>query len=117
MIHLKRISKPQELTREYVRQKVEEYKKSQTAVWNAHFVRARLLEMCHGKCSYCESAIGEESAYLTVDHFFPKSVYPDEVMDWKNFVPSCSFCNSSKKGKIKTLVKIKCSCSYNYIYK
>lgn len=97
MIHLKRISKPVELTDEYVLQHVEEYKKHEKDVWNVSFIRERLMKMCYGKCSYCESAIGEESSYLSVDHFFPKTLYPDEVLEWKNLVPSCSFCNSSKK--------------------
>ena len=40
-----------------------------------------MLEMSHGKCSYCECKLGIESKDVTIDHFLPKSENPDEVVE------------------------------------
>jgi hypothetical protein len=33
---------------------------------------------------------------MEIDHFFPKSIYPDLVLEWTNLNPSCKTCNASK---------------------
>ncbi|GHU99396.1 hypothetical protein FACS189483_08610 [Spirochaetia bacterium] len=54
-----------------------------------------LFESSHGKCAYCECNV-TESSYLEVEHYKPKSIYPEKVFDWENFLPSCSPCNKTK---------------------
>ena len=36
----------------------------------------------------------------TVDHFFPKSKYPELANEETNFIVSCSHCNENKKDGI-----------------
>lgn len=45
----------------------------------------------HGICGYCERICRGE-----VDHFRPKSLRPDLVYCWHNWIFSCHDCNSSK---------------------
>ena len=42
-------------------------------------------------CAYCE-----EFCHGQVDHFKPKSRFPELVYDWGNWVYSCHFCNHRK---------------------
>jgi uncharacterized protein (TIGR02646 family) len=42
-------------------------------------------------CGYCE-----EICKGDVDHFQPKSHYPEGVYKWSNWVLACPFCNNSK---------------------
>jgi hypothetical protein len=65
-------------------------------VWNKTFIKQALMVMSHGKCCYCECKIGEESKYLEVEHFQPKSIYLDQVMAWSNLLPACKRCNGTK---------------------
>ena len=49
----------------------------------------------HRICGYCE-----EAAVLGgVDHFRPKSRFPEIVYSWSNWVFACSKCNSTKQDK------------------
>ena len=52
--------------------------------------------MSFEKCCFCECRINEESKYLEVEHFHPKSLYPDEVLLWDNLLPICKRCNVNK---------------------
>ena len=46
-------------------------------------------------CGYCENVDpGGE-----VDHFRPKSGFPERVYEWSNWVYACRFCNKSKGNK------------------
>ena len=47
-----------------------------------------------GLCGYCETECKGE-----VDHFRPKSRFPQRVYDWSNWVFSCHDCNHSKGGE------------------
>ena len=44
-----------------------------------------------GKCAYCEQVDARD-----IEHFRPRSVYPSRMFAWKNFLRSCSVCNSAK---------------------
>lgn len=44
-------------------------------------------------CGYCE-----ESCKGDVDHFRPKSRFPEHVYAWDNWVPACHTCNNKKSG-------------------
>ena len=77
MIKLNRGECPKELTDEVKEELTELYKKDKEKdVWNSPKIKKTLkealLEMSHGKCSYCECALGIESKDVTIDHFLPK---------------------------------------------
>ena len=45
-------------------------------------------------CAYCE-----EMTKVEVDHFRPKSEFPQLVYEWDNWLTSCHPCNHSKSNK------------------
>ena len=45
-------------------------------------------------CVYCEEVCRGE-----VDHFRPKSLFPELVYEWSNWVLACHDCNQSKSNK------------------
>lgn len=51
------------------------------------------------KCAYSEVLLQENSCYMEVEHFYPKSLYPEKVLEWGNLLPVCKVCNG-KKGNI-----------------
>jgi uncharacterized protein (TIGR02646 family) len=56
--------------------------------------RNDLGEVFFGLCGYCERASPGE-----VDHFRPKSKFPELVYEWSNWVFACHTCNSAKREK------------------
>jgi uncharacterized protein (TIGR02646 family) len=96
MIQLTAISKPTELTEELQKELTELYKKTAKSVWKRKFIEKALLKMSFDKCCYCECNVMEESKHMEIDHFYPKSLYDDEVVKWENLLPSCKSCNGSK---------------------
>ena len=96
MIHIDRLPRPSQLTDEIVRRLTKKYKDDKTPVWNKPYIKDTLLEMTHYKCCYCEAPLDERSGYMEVEHFHPKSIYPDEVVEWDNLLPVCSTCNRHK---------------------
>ncbi|NCS19780.1 MAG: HNH endonuclease [Microcystis aeruginosa G11-06] len=48
----------------------------------------------YGKCAYCESKITVVT-YGAIEHFYPKSQYPDLTFTWKNLLLSCDKCNDA----------------------
>jgi len=56
--------------------------------------RDDIVESFRGLCAYCEvTARGE------VDHFRPKSKFPELVYAWSNLVFACHDCNMLKRNK------------------
>ena len=49
----------------------------------------------HGICGYCE----EQIAPGGVDHFRPKSKFPEIVYEWGNWVFACNSCNHAKNDR------------------
>jgi uncharacterized protein (TIGR02646 family) len=96
MIKLQAVAKPLQLTNEKVKQLTAEYKQSEKAVWKKTYITQTLLLMSFDKCCFCETKLNEESKYLEVEHFHPKSLYPDEVVSWTNLLPICKRCNGKK---------------------
>lgn len=75
----------------------QEYKKNnKKAVWNKDYIKKPLLEMSHNKCCYCECEIGQGEKEMHIEHYKPKSLYPNLVVDWYNLLPSCPHCNKQK---------------------
>lgn len=54
-----------------------------------------LFESSHDKCAFCECKPGQ-SGNREVEHFEPKSLYPDRTFDWDNLLPACRKCNEAK---------------------
>ncbi len=96
MIHLIAVPRPAKLTDELVIKLTKRYKQTGKSVWIQRFIKEALLNMSHGKCSFCECNIVEESKYLEVEHFFTKSIYETKVVDWDNLLPACKRCNGCK---------------------
>lgn len=59
-------------------------------------IKEALFKSSYQKCAFCESK-PEESGNIEVEHFKPKSLYPDLAFDWNNFLPVCRKCNESKR--------------------
>jgi uncharacterized protein (TIGR02646 family) len=57
-------------------------------------IRQMLNEMATGRnrCMYCEDNEGTD-----IEHFFPKSDYPERAFIWDNYLLACSGCNSNYK--------------------
>jgi uncharacterized protein (TIGR02646 family) len=57
-------------------------------------IRSTLKAMSTGleRCMYCE-----DSAATDIDHFWPKSKYPEWAFTWTNYLLACSGCNSNYK--------------------
>ena len=53
-----------------------------------------LRDVFYGLCAYCERNVKGE-----VDHFHPKSRYPDLVYSWSNWLFTCHDCNHAKADK------------------
>ncbi len=57
-------------------------------------VRNTLQEMAPGiqHCMYCEN-----NEATDIEHFWPKSTYPERAFEWANYLLACSNCNSNHK--------------------
>lgn len=95
MIQLQLIEKPKELTAKKVSQFVATFKKSGSSVYNKPYIKTALLKMSNNKCSYCECLVNKEG-YAPIEHFLPKSLYPNKVVTWGNLLSSCTRCNTNK---------------------
>lgn len=59
-------------------------------------VELALQSMCSGptqRCLYCEDA-----PIQGIDHFHPKTLYPELAFSWENFVSACQSCNGPKSN-------------------
>jgi uncharacterized protein (TIGR02646 family) len=73
------------------------------AIWKARQktksfepVKVTLRQMCGGpteRCHYCEDA-----PVWGIDHFRPKTLYPEWAFVWENFVNACQNCNAPKSN-------------------
>lgn len=61
-------------------------------------VRSTLKKMgpIGGCCLYCESNTGNQ-----IEHFRPKSRFPECAFEWENFLPACGECNLGKGSKFQ----------------
>jgi 5-methylcytosine-specific restriction endonuclease McrA len=64
-------------------------------------IRGTLETMCSGnrRCCYCEDSLADE-----VEHICPKSLYPELVFVWENYLYSCGPCNSKKNDNYAVIV-------------
>ncbi|XCP86670.1 HNH endonuclease [Roseburia hominis] len=109
MIKLERGLPPEELTEEVKSELTRLYTEDKAKdVWNSPKIKkplkSALLQMSHGKCSYCECVLEIESKDATIDHFLPKSSHMDKVVEWKNLFPACLRCNRKKNDNENRIV-------------
>jgi len=79
-----------ELRREKARQMWETHSQSLSKV------REILKEMTPSieSCCYCEDSFARD-----IDHFRPKTLYPNDTFVWENYLLACPTCNGNKKDK------------------
>lgn len=66
--------------------------------YNQQEVKDALKFMFNRKCAFCESTVTHIS-YGEIEHFKPKSKFPDLCFNWDNFLLSCTVCNgTANKG-------------------
>lgn len=54
----------------------------------------------NGSCGYCDDNDKfQDKSTFHIDHFAPKSKFPDLELEYKNLVYSCRFCNIAKSNK------------------
>lgn len=97
MIKLTRTDPPIEMTTEWVNEQTARFiANSDLRVWSVGFLKKALLEMSGYKCAYSEIRLQQEGKIMEVEHFLPKSVYKNQVLDWNNLLPSSRHCNNAK---------------------
>jgi uncharacterized protein (TIGR02646 family) len=62
-------------------------------------VREALEEQNHGHCSYCDAYPLDASGRKEVDHFRPKSRFPELAYAWHNLYLVCTACNLAKRER------------------
>jgi hypothetical protein len=58
-------------------------------------IKGVLTTMCAGarRCMYCEDSVADE-----VEHIKPKTLYPEAVFVWLNYLYACGPCNGPKNS-------------------
>ncbi len=58
-------------------------------------VKTALSAMFYDKCAFCE----RKKDYPEIEHFYPKTTFPEKCFEWENLILSCKQCNGpSNKG-------------------
>lgn len=78
-------SAPDETARKEINKKQGKYRNKE--------IKTTLSVMQDGKCAYCESKIKHVS-YGCIEHFRPKSKFPNLCFDWNNLFLACDICNN-----------------------
>jgi len=63
--------------------------------YNHRQVKDSLKIMFSGKCAYCESHISH-IGFGHIEHFRPKSKFPDLCFEWENLMLGCEICNGKR---------------------
>lgn len=66
--------------------------------YNRLDIKNTLNKETSGKCMYCEGFIRAVS-YPHIEHFRPKSIYPQLTFNWENLGLSCQTCNTNKNDE------------------
>jgi hypothetical protein len=69
-----------------------------TRPWAHDDIKKVLIEETDQKCAYCEGKLLAVS-FGDIEHIYPKSKFPERVVDWDNLTLACSRCNDHKKSK------------------
>ena len=98
MIKLTLPPRPAFLTDAFVNRQTEKSKADNSVrVWDIKALKEALLTASHNKCSFSEVILNQEGKYMQVEHFYPKSKYPEKVLEWGNLLPCLNVCNSRKR--------------------
>jgi uncharacterized protein (TIGR02646 family) len=96
MIQLQYQPKPTELTDQVAQDLTDKYKTTGESVWSKDYIKKALLKMSNQKCCYCEAKLNISGNDMEVEHFLPKSAFPDKAVEWENLLPACGHCNGTK---------------------
>jgi uncharacterized protein (TIGR02646 family) len=80
----------------------EKEKESLIAHYRHESVKSVLFPTSYQKCAFCECIPDDGGNFVQVEHFYPKSQYPQFCFTWDNFLPCCGKCNLAK-GSLDTL--------------
>ncbi|MDW8844955.1 hypothetical protein SD961_03440 [Erwinia sp. MMLR14_017] len=58
-------------------------------------IRTALQATTQHHCAFCDGFIGSEGRE-TIEHFCPKSRFPEQAFAWENLFPCCDVCQSKK---------------------
>lgn len=64
--------------------------------YNHPEIKSSLESMLHGKCAFCESFI-QNVDYGDIEHFKPKSKFPELAVSWDNLLLACKKCNGKEQ--------------------
>lgn len=79
-----------------------------THAWRMHngvrvnqIILPELIGMTHDHCAFCDCRLnyGKRNSAAEIEHFRPKSQYPEHWYTWENLFPICGTCNKSKLQK------------------
>jgi uncharacterized protein (TIGR02646 family) len=62
-------------------------------------ILAVLKEQSARHCSFCDGFPVDSLSVETIEHFYPKSVYPGRAFEWKNLFYCCTRCQAAKKER------------------
>lgn len=65
---------------------------------NIRDIKNEMMKNHSGHCEYCGKKMYSKSEAV-LDHFFPRSIYPEVALDPKNRVLACRDCNAIKSNK------------------
>jgi uncharacterized protein (TIGR02646 family) len=99
MIKVSRSPKPRiletmadEWTRQLLSVATKKEKSAAESKYRHKAIKEALIAMFNGKCAYCESKVTHID-YGHIEHYKPKSVFPDSTFDWPNMLLGCGVCN------------------------
>jgi len=70
-------------------------KKKLLSHYHQNEIKEPLFECSFHKCAFCECK-PDRGGNIEVEHFAPKSKYPELAFEWDNFLPVCRKCNEAK---------------------
>ncbi|MCB1190969.1 MAG: TIGR02646 family protein [Leptospiraceae bacterium] len=114
MYKLKRAKKPdilQEKSKEWTEHLIEKRKTEPFYFyWHIHegkplnhIIQEPLLEMTRSHCAFCDGFF--EQSPVTIEHFKPKSIFPELAYEWNNLFPCCYTCQQKSDDYKDLLLK------------
>ena len=106
MINVRRIDQPKILsqkarawTQKLLAAQTEKDRSNAQKKYRHRNIKDDLVRMFRSKCAYCESKITHVD-YGHIDHYRPKSKFPDLTFEWSNLLLACGIFNGTKyKGE------------------
>lgn len=69
-----------------------------------HILKIPLIEMTKQHCSYCDGYPLGKMGRQTIEHFKPKSKFPDLAFQWDNLFICCDVCQTEKDEEFDDLL-------------